>query len=617
MSPTRTVALLVFASACAREPPPRPARAVPAATAPHAAACVAAGTPDVDAVSGLRPAWSVALDGAARNGLAMDAVGSWIVPRTNGAPSSIDVDTGAACAGLPGGRGGFLSSHSGYLVLGQKDSLRAFDVRTGVERWRHVVVVGNASDTLGVGLQGVAAGAVDVVAFPVLRGTIPGYHWEEHVVAIDPSTGAERWRDVLLVHPTNTALAEKGTLRLVGEASHVLVRTDDALVALDPATGKESWRVPWTAAALAGAPKLPGTGKLPPLVAAGDGRVAIAFPGHLEIHDAATGARLADVALPGLGPTDVVVTKDVVLVAAERTPGDASVTGIEIASGKAAWTRHAKYSVRRLRADAADAYVLEGDGRLWALGLRDGRPAWGISTVAFDFVLARTHAGGARLVFPVRPLAVAAFDPPPAGTVPKPREPFARWEVDRRGDDCTARSIAWVDGDDEVLWDHPLPAWMRSSMVAKCAELETLDYLRNPRATRSAWFTAESEANGALVEVDDTGVLVLGERNGATLLEVQAPVATASQRGLFFDDGTFELDTTPTCKGPAKHGRAFARCGDELVFFNGRTAMLIGEKPWRVESRGAYAGGPAGAFVHATIPLGARTLTLDGRTYMR
>src|SRR5262249_34859536 len=148
---------------------------------------------------------------------------------------------------------------------------------------------------------------------------------------------------------------------------------------------------------------------------------------------------------------------------------------------------------------------------------------------------------------------------------------FARWETVATADGrCHPDALAWVDGDDRVVWKRPLPVRMRGISLGPCNEQELSKYRRSPRTASGELFDMFiADIGGALVEGDVTGVLALRKIDGAVVLDVAAPITATSIDVLGFDDGTFEVAGLAGCKGSARHGRVFARCGDRVVYFNG------------------------------------------------
>jgi AraC-like DNA-binding protein len=362
------------------------------------------------------------------------------------------------------------------------------------------------------------------------------------------------------------------------------------LSAVDSVTGIEAWKVSVPPSPMVVGPdaRLRET-----RMATGAGRIVLELAdGSLRVYRERDGSLLGE--LPPLGRvvTDVVVARTMIYAAIEEFPGSAYVAAID-ADGRTIWKRQASYSVARLVAeDGSDPrllYMLDGNGRIWTL---DGA----------------TGAIRARVIVP--PERLAAFDLPQSGA-PKALAPFLRVELAERAGQanvmCHPRALAWVDGEDRVVWTRELPARMRARAWESCDESEVVTYERRPRFAGLGPFGRLENVNGATVVDDGAGVLVLRESDGAVLLDLPAP--SASQTALFFDSGTFDLDGEPQCDGPAPRARVLARCGTSLVYFNGTTAFEVDTRDWHVAATGTVGGivnrngGPA-ADVEGSVRLG-------------
>jgi hypothetical protein len=236
---------------------------------------------------------------------------------------------------------------------------------------------------------------------------------------------------------------------------------------------------------------------------------------------------------------------------------------------------------------------------------RDGAVRFAISAGvrAYDFAIARD-----RIVMLDRD--AAAYEPR-AGARPTPLEPFLRWEL---GASCEPTALALVDGDDRVVWQRAVPARVRA-LAGDCDDAAV--YRRQPRAADGVihGVMGIERTPAAVVEADYSGILVVRAGDGIVLLDQPAPAGSAS---VFFDQGTYDLDGT--CQGRVRGARLFARCGDEAVYFNGSTAMLLSLASLRVEAQTTL---PAGATVRSTglrtdmtIQLGKHTLLLQGVTHV-
>jgi outer membrane protein assembly factor BamB len=451
----------------------------------------------------------------------------------------------------------------------------------------------------------VSTNAAIVVGFPSTTNEPPTFHHREHAVALDPETGRERWRVTVVDHKPGEPMQMQGTMRLTSDATRVFAKTPGKLVALDAATGREMWAYTWTPATFLPGPPAPA--KLAPLIAADGTHVALAFPNTVTVLDARTGAKAAELAVHGAA-TELIASKAGFVVALEDTPGTASIAAFDATAVR--WTHPASHSVQRVRVDGDLAYALDGNGRIWSYALGDGTRPLGYATQTFDFAVVggRVIAGGQKLV---------AFDPP--RDVPPPLASFLRWMLEPVT--CKPRALAWIDGDDRVVWERALPPRMRALGFGPCEELEASYYQRRPRVNARALYAALGvvETAGALVEADVTGILALDKRDGHVLLDLDAP----ADHALFFDDGEFELQGLADCKGPARSAHVVAQCSGKLVYFNGRTALVIAIDTLNVEARGKFDGtvkavhGGRAEQSEATVGLGPYKLVLRGITYMR
>ena len=611
MSGMRRLLLVVIAACGGAQPGPPPAVAPPpppVVSAPVARACGAGkGEASPDPVVGVPAAWRVPLGGGTGE-LLLDIVDGLAVVRWQGGRSvAVDAKTGGICAVLvraPHEAGGAATidpytAHGGIahglLIGGERFSIAAVDLATGALRWKRQVLDPAEHDDYALrdGLQVADAPGVVVLGYVVRHHDAAAWWFEHLVVGVDPATGAERWRTVMAVQPRGASKDE--SMLVVGNGARVLVRMPTGLSALDAATGARRWTVPWPAA------------KAHPLVAAEGGVVAVASGDRVKLVDAATGAAAGEVALAG-AVTALVVRGGVVVAAVEAQPGAASVVAIDARARRATWTRPVAYSVQRLRADDELAYVLDGNGRLTALARSDGGVRFQVTTGAYDLAPAPDH----RVVIMERELA--AFDLP-AGAKPTPLAAFVRWELDGR---CRPSALALVDGDDRVVWQRAVPARVPGMSLGSCDDGEVREYRRRPRATGNLLYhvLGIERTPAAIVEADVTGLFVLRASDGVVLLDVPAPASGTSS--VFFDQGTYDLDGA--CKGEVRHAQFFARCGDDAIYFNGATAILMSLVTLRVEAQTTF---PTGATVRSsgvrtdiTLRLGKHALTLQGMTFV-
>jgi hypothetical protein len=142
----------------------------------------------------------------------------------------------------------------------------------------------------------------------------------------------------------------------------------------------------------------------------------------------------------------------------------------------------------------------------------------------------------------------------------------------------------------------------------------------------------------AVAVADASGVLVMDVKTGEVRLDwsddaigwASDPSAgsDAGRHGTLssafeVDDGHFRLDGPPGfdgCEGAMRQGRIFKPCGTKLVWFAGRSVLVLDARPWRVEAVGRYE--PGGDAKHARdskraarIPVGPYALSVDGWSY--
>lgn len=203
-------------------------------------------------------------------------------------------------------------------------------------------------------------------------------------------------------------------------------------------------------------------------------------------------------------------------------------------------------------------------------------------------------------------------------------EPFLRWSFEEKVNPeglmlCYPRAVAWLDGEDRLLWERDLPGRIRAQAWGACKDAEISEYRREPRHRAQLLYALIGVlvSENAVFIAEGSGILALRRQDGAPLLDHAAPL---DDRPLFFDTGSFDLTDGPSCTGAARRGRVFARCGESLVYFNGTTALLIAAATFRVEAESTVTRAMVSSqriSTEAAIPLGTRTLGLHGRTYMR
>ena len=77
-----------------------------------------------------------------------------------------------------------------------------------------------------------------------------------------------------------------------------------------------------------------------------------------------------------------------------------------------------------------------------------------------------------------------------------------------------------------------------------------------------------------MIVADRAGVRVYDRRTGESRFRHVSPDPEASR--LWFDDGSFTARRgTQRCKGDARSGAFAARCGDDLLYFDGHALAVI------------------------------------------
>ncbi len=139
--------------------------------------------------------------------------------------------------------------------------------------------------------------------------------------------------------------------------------------------------------------------------------------------------------------------------------------------------------------------------------------------------------------------------------------------------------VRLVDRSGKTLWKVKLPKRFADHEVV-------MDAVARGTHEQSPWLvwpvedaiTGVVQLEDLIVVADPAGLLVLEAKSGQTLVDWTDPNAgSAGPRPLTFDTAryTFGRAGVSACGGRAAKGRVLARCGDELVYFNGRTAALV------------------------------------------
>jgi eukaryotic-like serine/threonine-protein kinase len=223
--------------------------------------------------------------------------------------------------------------------------VHALEFATGSERWRA---------ELGADVGAASPLVVDAGVVVADKAGI--------VHALDPATGTERWH-------TATGGPIAGAAALAG--GRVVVATENGLaLALDPATGSIDWQVP-----------LPGG--VERSIAATDGLVYCALSGGLLVALRSSDGSLAweaRVATDGLGGTPTIAS-DVIFAAAGLGSEDRETRGVvalDAATGSERW-RFPSMHGEDMHAPAVldgRAYIAGKDATVTALDVATGRVAW-------------------------------------------------------------------------------------------------------------------------------------------------------------------------------------------------------------------------------------------------
>lgn len=251
----------------------------------------------------------------------------WAFDAATGVPRWVWAPTLGTSPGLYLG-----ATANGLVFCGSSDGhLTALDIRSGVVRWTHRV---RERATV---FAPVVNGSMVVASFTEPRAPARG-----GVVAVDPVTGRERWRRVLL--PLLDIRSPSGATGapLVTPDVVVAAAQDGTLVGLDPGSGQFRWAIPALRARADGRPL--GSDDFRPVARVGDRLITGSLTGQVTAYDLHTRREEWHVA-----------------------PEPASV-----AFG--------------LAADEAAVYVPFLSGRLVALDARDGSERWRIGSASAGFV---------------------------------------------------------------------------------------------------------------------------------------------------------------------------------------------------------------------------------------
>jgi hypothetical protein len=199
-----------------------------------------------------------------------------------------------------------------------------------------------------------------------------------------------------------------------------------------------------------------------------------------------------------------------------------------------------------------------------------------------------------------------------------PLPPYLRYALSEGpGGTCQTKAVEWVDGNEEVLWSRPPP--ITTGPDLPCDRGEVQNYRQAPRHQKLPGYS-HLEAAGAVWIFTGERLQGIDIQSGRLLFETQlSPTNPLKQPSFFFDEGSFAYGP---CRGKTPRGPVFTVCGQELVVFNGLTALVIDlparrEKARNQFSKGKQRFGGRAAQVSARIPLGEQTLELVGLIFMR
>ena len=370
-----------------------------------------------------------------------------VVGGSDGSIHAFDLSDGAErwTAGTGGVVVHSVAEEAGLLYAGSRDgSFYAFDAATGARRW----AVPLAADHFAT--AAVKAGVVYAVATAPTGG-------HSLVVALDASTGAERWRFVApeeALYPPAT----DGRRVLVGS-------TFGALFALDAVTGEVDWRAN-LGGDLSGSPVISGDVVF---VVDGLGRVSIAV-------DLATGREIWRAQVDGAVYAPTVIDGRLIVGTSAGTlealgPGGlASATSSPIAASPSALVQPADQWLASLEAPGGlqtpSGVALDPDGNLWVVeGGRDAfaifgqdgafRERWGGSGSdpgSFDFHRLEYQPYGGIAFLPDGGFVVADSANHRVQVFDRGRRPVASWGTFGRANGQFADPISVAVGPDGLVY---------------------------------------------------------------------------------------------------------------------------------------------------------------------
>jgi outer membrane protein assembly factor BamB len=567
---------------------------------------------------GLRVSWQAEVK-AGSGGIRIDRAGDlWVVQTQGGEAVSLSATTGARRARLVGDSGP-IDRYSqtarvlhGALIGPDKLQLAAVDVSTGKVRWKRTV--GGLDPVLDEyslrdWLTMVEAGSVDVIAFrhaaPRGDSSSVGPQWQFTLAGINPTSGEELWRRAARV-ADGASPSWDATVALFTDGERVLALAPGWLEALDAKTGAPVWGY-----ALKSSSR--------PVLAWAPGQIALYEQGAeaTRILDTATGHELATVPQPG-GTVEALGWLSTSLCAVSRRDvrGEAACVAVEDGKIRELWRRPFELGPTQVLWDARRLFVTIGGERLLALDGQSGKQLWEV-TLPHEvwFSIARNPRGDGQLfMFESGRLLALEREEKPAARLP----PYLRFALAEEPDGtCQTKAIEWVGSDGKVLWSRPPPAALLSGYLCDTAEIQLYRQAPRYRELLGYW---KQEAAGAVWIFTGAGLQGIALKNGELLFDATLGSANPlTQPSFFVDKGSF---TYGNCRGEAPRGRVFAVCGQELLVFNGQTALVVDLPTRRERARGQFSqshhrSGGRAAQVSAKIPVGERTLDLAGIIYMR
>jgi outer membrane protein assembly factor BamB len=566
---------------------------------------------------GLRVSWQAEVKGGSGD-LRIDRAGDlWVVHTQGGEAVSLSATTGARRARLVGDSGP-IDRYSqtarvlhGALIGPDKLQLAAVDVSTGKVRWKRTVGgLDPALDeySLRDWVSIVEAGSVDVIAF---RHTVPrgdasgGLQWQFTLAGINPASGEELWRREARLED-GVSLGWDAAVMLFADGERVLALAPGWLEALDAKTGAPVWGY-----ALKGSSR--------PVLAWTPGRIALHEQGGAatRILDTTTGHELA--AVPQAGGTVEALgwlSANLCAVSRRDVRGEAACVAVEDGKIRELWRRSFELGPTQVLWDARRLFVTIGGERLLALDGQSGKQLWEV-TLPHEvwFSIARSPRGDGQLfMFESGRLLALEREEKPAARLP----PYLRFALAEEPDGtCQTKALEWVDGDGKVLWSRPPPAALLSGY--RCDTAEIRNYRQAPRYRELLGYWKQ-EAAGAVWISTGASLQGIDIKSGKLLFDATLGSADpVTQPSFFFDKGSF---TYGDCRGEAPRGRVFAVCGQEILVFNGLTALVVDLPTRREKARGQFSqshhrSGGRAAQVSTQIPVGKRTLELVGTIFMR